>query len=187
MTVHQDALDPDLGVMPLPPAALEVGIRDHLVIIVHGAPVGQGSKKSVGHGVFIDDNAKRLKPWREAVKAAAAEAMAHMYDGDHTLPLFARGVPVHLGVVFTLARPASHYGSGRNAQTLKASAPVEHIGFPDVDKAQRAVFDALVHAGVVADDRQITKVTEAARVYPGGHRDALPVPGAVIRVRAVPR
>lgn len=187
MSAHQELLVPDAGVLAVPAASLEVGIGEHLVVVVHGAPVGQGSKKSVGHGVFIDDNAKRLKPWREAVKTAAAEAMAQMYDGEVELPLFGRGVPVHLGVVFTFARPASHYGSGRNAAVLKPSAPAEHIGFPDVDKAQRAVFDSLVHAGVLADDRQVTKVVEAARVYPGGHRDALTVPGAVIRIRAVAR
>jgi hypothetical protein len=187
VTVHQEALDPDLGVMPLPAAAEEVGIRDHLVIVAHGLPVGQGSKVKLSHGAMVDSNAKRLRPWRSLVRAAAAEAMAEMYAGDVELPLFGRGVPVHVGMVFTFARPASHFGTGRNAEVLKASAPAEHIGPPDIDKAERSILDAFTDAGVWHDDRQVTRVTEAARVYPGGHRDALTIPGVVVRVRAVPR
>lgn len=187
MTVHQETLAPDLGVMPLPEASTEVGLRDHLVVVVHGLPVGQGSKTKLAHGAVVDDNAKRLRPWRSAVRAAAAEAMAEMYGGEQPLPLFGRGVPVHVGVVFTFARPAAHFGTGRNACVLKPSAPFEHIGSPDVDKAQRSILDAFTDAGVWQDDRQVTRIVEAARVYPGGHRDALEIPGAVIRVRAVPR
>lgn len=185
MTAHQDALDPDLGVQPIPAAAVEVGIRDHLVIVVHGIPVGQGSKIKLAHGALVDDNAKRLRPWREAVKSAAAEAMAAMYPYDTELPIFGRGVPVHLGVVFTFGRPQSHFRTGRNACTLKASAPSEYVGFPDIDKALRAVLDALTAAGVWHDDRQVSRVTELARVYPGPQPDALAIPGAVIRIRAV--
>lgn len=187
MSARQDALAPDLGVMALPDAAVEVGIRDHLVIVAYGAPVGQGSKNVNAHGASYDTNAKRLKPWRAVVTAAAGDAIEEMYGTDQVLPLFGRGTPVHIAMVFTFARPASHFGTGRNAAVLKASAPAEHIGFPDVDKAQRAVLDSLTAAGVVGDDRQFSRVTEAARVYPGGHADALQVPGVVIRVRAVSR
>lgn len=173
-------------VAPLPAASLEVGIRDHLVVVIHGIPVGQGSKVKLAHGAIVDANAKRLRPWRATVTAAAIEAIEAMYD-DPALPLFGRGVPVHVGVVFTFARPASHYGTGRNSAVLKASAPTEHIGSPDVDKAQRSILDAFTDAGVWQDDRQVSRMFEAARVYPGCHRDALQIPGAVVRVRAVPR
>lgn len=184
MTAHQEALA-DIGVMPVPAAAVEVGIGDHLVVVVHGLPIGQGSKVKLAHGAMVDDNAKRLRPWRSAVRSDAAGAMAQMYPGELKLPLFGRGTPVHVGIVFTFARPQSHFGTGRNACVLKASAPSEHIGHPDIDKAQRAILDALTDAGVWQDDRQVSRITEAARVYPGGHPDALDVPGAVIRIRAV--
>lgn len=156
-----------------------------LVVVVHGLPVGQGSKVKLAHGAMVDDNAKRLRPWRATVSAAAQQAME--VAGVRELPMFARGVPVHIAMVFTFGRPAAHFGTGRNATVLKPSAPAEHIGPPDVDKAQRAILDAMTDAGVVHDDRQFTRVVEAARVYPGGHRDALMIPGAVLRMWAVPR
>lgn len=183
MTAHQEALA-DVGVMPVPAAAVEVGIGDHLVVVARGTPIGQGSMTRNQHGALYSDNAKRLRPWRDTLLAAAREALEEMH-GDRPLPLFARGTPVHVGMVLTFKRPTSHYGTGRNACALKASAPSEHVGFPDVDKAQRAVLDALTAAGVWQDDRQVSRITEAARVYPGGHPDALDVPGAVIRIRAV--
>lgn len=187
MTAHQDALAADLGVMPLPAAAVEASVRDHLVVVAYGEPVGQGSKVKLSHGAMVDSNAKRLRPWRATVSAAAREALEEMYPDGQVLPLFGRGVPVHVSLVFTFARPASHYGTGRNAAVLKPSAPAEHIGFPDVDKAQRAALDAFTDAGVVADDRQFTRILLATRVYPGGHPDALTVPGMVARFRAVSR
>jgi Holliday junction resolvase RusA-like endonuclease len=184
VTDRQDALDPGLGVMPVPAAAVEVGIGDHLVVVAHGLPVGQGSMTRNQHGALYSTNAKKLRPWRDTLTSGAREAIEEMH-GDRELPLFARGTPVHVGMTFTFPRPASHYGTGRNAAALKATAPMEYIGFPDVDKAIRAVLDAFSAAGVWDDDRQVSRVIEAARVYPGGHRDALAIPGAVIRVRAV--
>lgn len=187
MTAHQqDALDPDLGVQPLPAAALEVGIRDHLVIVAHGNPAGQGNLVRSKHGVLYSSNAKLLKPWRDTLGSHAREAMDEMHPGA-LLPLFPRGTPVSVGVVFTFARPASHFGSGRNAAVLKPSAPREHVSVPDIDKLLRGALDALTAAGVWDDDRQVCRVTEAARVYPGGHHDALHIPGAVIRIRAESR
>lgn len=164
-------------ILPLPLAARE------LVVVVHGLPVGQGSKVKLAHGAMVDDNAKRLRPWRASVSHAAQEAMRAR--GVDTLPLFGRGTPVGIGMVFTFPRPGSHFGTGRNATVLKPSAPMRHIGAPDVDKAQRAVFDALTDAGVWHDDRQAVRVEEAERVYPGGHADALMIPGAVIRLRVL--
>lgn len=178
MTAHQEAFLP-ADVVPAPRA-------DEVVITVHGTPVGQGSMTRNQHGALYSDNAKRLRPWRDTVVSAAREAIEEMH-GERPLPLFGRGTPLHVGMVFTFKRPTSHYGTGRNSCLLKDSAPAEHVGFPDVDKAQRAILDALSAAGVWHDDRQVSRVTEAARVYPGGHADALDVPGAVIRIRAVQR
>lgn len=184
MTAHQDALDPDLGVMPIPAAAVEVGIRDHLVIVVEGQVIGQGSKKMVPGNRFIDDNDKRLRPWRQSVRDTTAAAMAQMHPGV-ARPLFARGTPVHVSLVFTFKRPGSHFGTGRNAGVLKASAPAEHLGYPDIDKAIRGCLDAITSSGIWDDDKQVSRIIDAAKVYPGGHRDALTVPGAVIRIRTV--
>lgn len=180
MTAHQEAL---LAAVPLPPASVEVGIDDHLVIVAEGEVVGQGSKTKLAHGAMVDSNAKRLRPWRDTVRIAATDAIREMHP-DAERPLFPRGTPVEVTMTFTMRRPRSHYGTGRNFQALKAGAPTHHVGFPDCDKAQRAILDALTAAGVWDDDRQAV-ICHGTRVYPGTSRDSLDIPGALIRVRAL--
>lgn len=185
MTAHQELLGADLGAMPVPEASVEVGLDDHLVIVARGQVHGQGSKRSLGPGrPWIDANKERLHPWRDSVCNAARDAIEAMHP-DADLPLFGRGVPVAVELTFTFRRPDSHFGSGRNAAVLKPTAPREHIGLPDIDKAERAVFDAFTAAGVWADDKQAVRVVKA-RVYARTpNRDALEVPGVIARFRAL--
>lgn len=180
MTGYQDSL---IAAVPLPEAAIEVGIDDHLVVVVEGEVRGQGSKKMVPGNRFIDDNDKTLRPWRQAVQAAAVEAIREMHPGAER-PLFGRGTPVQVWMTFTFRRPRSHYGTGRNFQVLKPGAPTHHLGFPDVDKAQRAILDSFTAAGVWDDDKQAV-IAYGRRVYPGTTPDSLDIPGAVIRVRVL--
>lgn len=62
---------------------------------------------------------------------------------------------VTLVALFTFPRPASHYGTGRNREQVKPSAPASHTQTPDLDKLLRLVGDALTIAGVLRDDSQI--------------------------------
>lgn len=64
-------------------------------------------------------------------------------------------VAVH--IVATFARPAAHYGTGRNAQVLKPGAPARptNRAAGDVDKVARLVLDGLDVAGVYGDDAQV--------------------------------
>ncbi len=127
---------------------------------VFGKPMTQGStrtvpKKSKGGGyemhpdgrpklIPIHDKGKELKAWRQEV-ASAARAV---YDG----PLLTG--PVAMVVVFERPRIKGHFGTGRNAGTLKASAPAHPITKPDTVKLVRAVEDALT--GVLwVDDSQV--------------------------------
>lgn len=182
MTAHQDTLAPDLGVMPVPDAAVEAGITDHLVVVVEDRPVPQGSKTRFGKRI-VEDNADLLAPWREAVKAAAVVAMREMHPDDPR-PLFPKGTPVAVELTFTFPRPGAHYGTGRNAAALKPGAPTWRTTYPDLDKLTRAVFDAFTAAGVWHDDGQACQLA-ARKCYPGGHRDALPIPGVIARLRAI--
>jgi Holliday junction resolvase RusA-like endonuclease len=119
---------------------------------VYGKPAQMGSKKAFVRGnraIITDDNSKQRKQWANAVATAAAEAM----DGK---PLM--DGPVSLLVIFFFARPKSHYGSGKNAKTLKSSAPERHAQSPDLDKLVRCLNDALT--GIVfRDDRQVWHIT----------------------------
>ena len=111
-------------------------------LTVMGHPTGQGSISAVAvmrtdhtgkkvpvygkNGYPItnvkDQKAARLKPWRNEIALMACTA------GDPgpwpALGLAALDEAVVVRLVFYLARPESHFGSGRNAGVLKDSAPL---------------------------------------------------------------
>jgi Holliday junction resolvase RusA-like endonuclease len=126
---------------------------ESIQFFVRGFPRAQGSKRHVGKGVMVE-MAKDLNPWRKAIADAAIEAA----DGTK---LFS---PLLVRTVFFFNRPAGHYGTGKNAGTVKPSAPKWREQNPDVDKLVRALFDALVLSGVIIDDRFIVRV-EAEKRY----------------------
>lgn len=85
----------------------------------------------------------------------------------------------HGGVALTLRfyfrRPKSHFGSGKNARSLKPSAPAWHTAKPDCDNLAKAVMDVLTRLGAWSDDCQV------CRLYV--HRSWAEVsPGCVIRI-----
>lgn len=124
---------------------------------VLGLPQQQGSKKAFvvkGRAIMSDANEKNLKPWRGHVTQTVGEAW-----GD--APLLTG--PVKMVVTFAFPRPASHYGTGRNAGVLKASAPSYKTSAPDLDKLQRAIGDAL-SGTVFRDDAQVA-VWDVSKVY----------------------
>lgn len=117
---------------------------------VLGIAQPQGSMKSfrAKSGIIItkSDN-PRLKPWRQAVAAAAIEAGLKALDG-----------PVAVDITFYLPRPKGHFG----ARGLKASAPAFPIVKPDADKVLRAVLDALTGVGY-RDDSQVVHAVSGKR------------------------
>lgn len=139
----------------------------------HGTPAGQGSKRHIGRGVMVEAS-KNLRPWREAVKAAALDAL----PGELWQP-FTGPVVLTLEVVFH--RPRSHFRTGRHAAELRPDAPELHVGTPDLDKIIRSVCDALTEAGVWGDDRQVAQVL-ATKLYelPGQ-----PFQGAHVEIEAL--
>ena len=134
-------------------------------IVVYGTPAPQGSKRHVGNGVMIESS-KAVKPWREAVKAAAVDTMV----GRETLdgPLVAR-------MVFTMRKPAS-------APRKRTTWPDRT---PDVSKLVRSTEDALTESGVWADDARVVEYSRVAKVFPGEDPEALHIPGARITVAPI--
>ena len=64
----------------------------------------------------------------------------------------ALNLPVKADIEFVFPRPKSHYGSGKNADVLKPSAPKHCVsrGNGDIDKLSRSTLDGLsVSAGEV--------------------------------------
>ena len=86
---------------------------------------------------------KHTATWRDAVRAASLLA----YKGS---PL---NGPCRVEYIFYFNRPRAHFGSGKNSQVLKPSAPKHHTKKPDLTKLIRSTEDALT--GIVwADDSQ---------------------------------
>lgn len=140
-----------------------------LRIVVYGSPAPQGSKKFVGirggRGVMVESS-KRVKPWREDVKAAALAVRngASPLDG-----------PLVLRMVFTLPKPAS-------APKTRRTYPMRK---PDLSKLSRSTEDALTDSGLIADDARIVEYERLAKVFPGEDPEALEAPGVIIVVRVL--
>lgn len=125
---------------------------------VYGIPRPQGSmalfRAKSGHEVA--KYADTVYEWRGLCTVAARTARP---DGP---PL--EGA-LRVNIAFDLPRPKSHFGTGRNAGVLKASAPQRPSVAPDLDKMIRAVLDAVTDAGVWwLDDGQVA-VLSAAKAY----------------------
>ena len=123
-------------------------------VVVRGVPAAQGSKRHVGNG-RMDEMSKRLGPWRAAIAEAIVE-----WQRDPIL-----SGPVAVSLTFTMPRPKSHYGTGRNADRLKPNAPDwVSTAVGDIDKLCRAVLDAITEAGAWRDDSQVALLS-AYRLY----------------------
>ena len=128
---------------------------------VAGKPQPRGSKEGFPikrrngtYGVAMADSNKHSGEWMGRVAAAAAEA----YGGDLI------DEPVRLACVFQFARPKSHFGTGRNSDKLKASAPARHAQKPDLSKLVRAVEDGLT--GVVwRDDSLVISYDGVGKIW----------------------
>lgn len=133
-----------------------------LKTFVVGTPAPQGSKRHVGNGRMIESS-KKVAPWRQAVAWELAQAKHGMFTG-----------PVAANIVFYLARPKYHFGTGRNEGKLKDSAPIFSDKKPDLDKLLRSTLDAITTSGAVVDDAQIVLIN-AVKMYanPGQPTGAL--------------
>ena len=96
-------------------------------------------------GVAVTDDNEKSKSWKHQVASAAMEVV-----GDATVLTG----PIRFTMCAVFLRPKGHFGTGRNSQIVKTSAPKYHTVKPDVLKLARCVEDALT--GVVwKDDAQI--------------------------------
>jgi Holliday junction resolvase RusA-like endonuclease len=136
---------------------------------VFGLPVQVGSKnaRSInGKVVIYDQTGKRGKTWRSDIKEAVRDAFdATPHQG-----------PVVVKMLFYMPRPKYHYGTGKNKDRLKPSAPNFHDKMPDLDKLERNVNDALSKIAIL-DDCSISSVFKM-KIY--GER-----PGMMLKVYAL--
>ncbi len=163
-------------------------------IIVYGVPSPGGSKTAMpiyaGRGPdrrftgrinYVDDGdlaketRNRTMTWRQAVVAAARDAIACRCP-DPLCGALAPGYPLDealvLSLVFTVAKPASNPKTRRTWPAVK----------PDLLKYARPTEDALKDAGLYRDDSRVVDYNRLAKVYPREDPDALDTPGARITI-----
>jgi Holliday junction resolvase RusA-like endonuclease len=144
---------------------------------VFGMPAPQGSKKFVGttkagRGIMVESS-KKVKPWRQDVKAAASTVAALLCArtdlGGVAVPIAG---PLWVSMVFTMPKPAS-------APKRKRTWPDKK---PDLSKLARSTEDALVDAGLILDDSRIVEYVRLAKVFPGEDPQSLRSPGVSITI-----
>lgn len=125
-------------------------MQDEVTIVVYGKAQPAGSKRAFtprpgAQPIIVDANPKS-RPWKTEVSHAAAQT----YDGDLMDGALA------LEATFYEPRPKAHYGTGKNAHVLKATAPMFPTKVPDTTKLVRGIEDAMT--GIVyRDDSQIVE------------------------------
>lgn len=132
---------------------------------VLGVPGAKGSARAfinrkTGRAFVAPGGAKsteqKIAAWSTAVREAAARALGVL----ETPPFVETALAVT--IVFHMQRPKSHYGTGKNAGTLKPDAPARPTSKPDIDKIARSTLDALT-GGVFDDDSRIADLSLSKR------------------------
>lgn len=83
--------------------------------------------------------------WRNDVKYAAAQQC----------PVYGA---IRVTIDYYFKRPKSHYGTGKNSNELKKSAPVFMTKRPDLDNLNKAVLDAMQDGGLISDDSSVVEL-----------------------------
>jgi len=146
---------------------------------VLGTPAPKGSARAMnirGKARLIASGSKANEKAMLTFETAIREVVHRQIFGGHRpkvyAPPFGEGVPVSVGIVFRLARPQSHYGTGKNAGILKADAPPWPTSKPDVDKLARHVLDVLT-GSLWKDDSQVAELSLRKTYAKPGNEGAL--------------
>lgn len=127
-----------------------------IVVEVPGEPVPWAGK------VTNRKTGERFLPSRQAEAAGRIiDAVGRQHPGRRL-----DRQPLGLRATFFVTRPKSHYGSGRNAERVKASSPLYPGGRPDLSNLVKLLEDGLVLSGLLPDDDQIVEIV-ARKVYAG--------------------
>jgi len=70
---------------------------------------------------------------------------------------------ISMSIDVYIGRPKSHFGTGRNSEKIKESAPAYPIGRPDIDNYIKFVLDAL-NGVFYRDDSQVVHI-ESVKEY----------------------
>ena len=116
-----------------------------MIIAIPGKPVSKARPRFVrrGEGVItFNPQVTEEGKWLLIAKGQVTETMTG---------------PVRVSCEFAFERPKSHFGTGRNAEQLKKSAPIYHTQKPDIDNLVKFVNDCL-NGVAYRDDSQIVMI-----------------------------
>ncbi len=147
-----------------------------LCVHVPGEPIPEPRPRADRRSgrVYVPDRGQRV--WKHQIRAETKLALVR--DAE-TRPDMAGVVPLSgcafcVLLVFSMSRPKSHFGTGRNSDKLRTTAPRAHCGRPDVDNLAKAALDALgafddLPPLVWCDDSQVVSLRARKRyAEPGG-------------------
>lgn len=100
--------------------------------VVFGEPNAQKRHRHASRGKFVQTYDPSVKDKSDFRIVAQQKAPVQPFSK-----------PLFVEIVCYFSRPKSHYGSGKNADVLKPSAPFHHTKKPDADNCAKFVFDAL--------------------------------------------
>jgi len=132
--------------------------------VILGEPVGEGRPRAVRMGSSVRVHAApKSAMWR----AVAAQQMAAEW-GDRPPWSALCGVSVFAYMPRPKSRPKDV-----SKEAWKLGSAVSRAQKPDVDNIAKAVLDAIVQAGIIADDTQVVGLV-VFRLMCGADRDATP-------------
>lgn len=122
-----------------------------IIITIPGEPVAQARSRSTNNGHHYDPQSKFKDGLKMLIKSQV-NGMEPMVG------------PLSLSCEFRFTRPKSHYGTGKNSDRLKPSAPYYHTIKSDIDNLFKLVMDCMT--GIVwVDDCQICILKESVKKY----------------------
>jgi len=159
---------------------IELEWRELVTVRVHGLPVAQprARARAMRYGGTV--TARVYDPgtaddWKGSVKRELMRIPGKFTP--YGTPLIG---PLKVDITVYFPRPESHYGTGRNAGKLKASAPKYNTGKPDRDNLDKAILDAMTDSGFIRDDKQVVAGSAPVKLYVC--EECGWKPGALIRV-----
>lgn len=118
-------------------------MEEELFFTIHGNPKALKRHRLTRGNRVYDPSAQDKKDW-----------MLNAQDFCPQNP-FTEALEVELE--FTMPRAKSHFGSGKNSNILKPSAPKCHLQKPDLDNLVKFVLDAM-NGHFYKDDSQIVSI-----------------------------
>jgi Holliday junction resolvase RusA-like endonuclease len=132
-------------------------LRQQIMITIMGQPIAKNRPRFARKGKYV-----KVYSDQETEEGLWILSARHQIATKYGQDVFFDG-PVEITTTFWVQRPKSHYGTGKNSNTLKPSAPKVPISKPDCDNYLKFSLDCLNHCGVWEDDAFITDIRACKR------------------------